>query len=89
MKVDKVEQTEQIIEKPLLTEQHVIICQKCQNSDNWSASCPFKISRKRTITTGRTKQEGEVDILSSVEERSYATTFNRNITDEENERKGT
>lgn len=34
MKVDKVEQTEQIIEKPLLTEQHVIICQKCQNSDN-------------------------------------------------------
>ena len=46
--------------------------------------CSFKISRKSKTTSDSSKKDGAEEILSSVEEKSYAMAFNRDITNESN-----
>lgn len=94
--IDNIVQTEdEVVQK---VEQQIVICHKCnvripiQNEVQIDKKgiklkclpCSFKTSRKSKTTTDSKKKEGEEEILSSVEERSYALAFNRGITGDRN-----
>ena len=94
--IDEIVQTEET--KETQVKQQIVICSKCQNKipiqnevqiDKKGVKlkclpCSFKISRKSKTTTDSTKKEGEEEILSTTEEKSYAMAFNRDITNESN-----
>lgn len=94
--VDQIVQTEESQE--VKVQQNIVICDKCNHKipvrneiqiDKKGVKfkclpCSFKISRKSKTTNDSTKKDGEEEILSSTEERSYAMAFNRDITNESN-----
>ena len=95
--IDQIVQTEETQETKV--EQDIVICDKCQNRipvrnevqvDKKGFKCKclpcsFKISRKSKITSDSSKDGDNNEILSSVEEKSYAMAFNRNCTDDSNQ----
>lgn len=94
--IDQIIQTEEVKESKV--QQNIVICDKCnhripiQNEIQIDKKgvkfkclpCSFKIRRKSKTTNDSSKKDGEEEILSSTEEKSYAMAFNRDITNESN-----
>ena len=94
--IDQIVQTEET--KQVKINQNIVVCDKCNHKipvqnevqiDKKGVKlkclpCSFKISRKSKTTSDSSKKDGEEEILSSTEEKSYAMAFNRDITNESN-----